>query len=349
MTADAFADPHRELTLSVSGQSGQDEIRHFFDACAPIFSSDLEQRAENRGYTVNLNGVQLGPLVMSKVLMTGGRFHYQRDSRLIATSGLDLILVQIITEGSDTRIVNGQEVRSRPGDIFIADLTRSIRTMASHCGNYSFVLPRSAFGMREDELDRLHDHFLPANSTAARLVLNHIGALWGERHAIGADEAASVSSATAAMIGGFMASYSAAEPDGSGGSKYLQICQHIDMNLADSALSPEELSRRFSISRAALYRLFSSTDGVANYIRERRLRHAFRKLVSTDHSRVSAIGFSSGFSNTSSFIRAFRTKFGITPGEAIESAAQRSIQSLETVSRDGASMLRAWIQHADRG
>ena len=79
----------RDLILSVSGSSGQDEISHFFDACAPIFNAELEERTENNSYSVQLTGAQFGPLVMSKVLMTGGRYHYRRDTRLIATSGLD--------------------------------------------------------------------------------------------------------------------------------------------------------------------------------------------------------------------------------------------------------------------
>jgi AraC-like DNA-binding protein len=342
--------PARELRLSVTGATGADEIAHFFDACASIFRGELADRQENTAYGVDLAGVQLGPLVLSKVLMTGGDFRYERGSGLIAASGLDLIFVQIITEGSDTRLVNGEEIRSRPGDVFIADLTRTMRTRAEHCGNFSFVLPRAAFGMREAELDRLHDHYLPAGSAAARLVLSHVRAVWEARHEIGESETIGLSTATAAMIGGFLKADSSRGSEGfSGASKYLQICQYIDLNLGDPALDPDQLAQRFNLSRAALYRLFSETDGVANYIRDRRLRFAFRRLVSTERPNVSAIGFSSGFGNVSTFIRAFKSKFGITPGEAMEKGAARRLVPIRSPGAPQSSILRSWIELSDRG
>jgi AraC-like DNA-binding protein len=350
MDRDVPKPTQHELILNVSGASKDDGIGHFFDACAPIFNSALDDRANNSAYSVNLSGMPFGPLVMSKVLMTGGRFQYQRDTRLIATSGLDLIFVQIILEGSDLRLVNGQEIRSRPGDVFIADLTRSMRTMTEHCANFSFVLPRTAFGLRDAELDRLHDHVLPAGSVAARLILNHIHALWQGRSSIEETDIAGLTTATAGLIGGFVQKGgSSGEGDETAGSRYLQVCQHIEMNLADLTLDPDGLARRFGMSRAALYRLFSATDGVANYIRDRRLRLAFRKLVVEGPPRVSAVGFACGFANTSSFIRAFKTKYGLTPGEAIESSAQRSVSPIANARSSESAILRSWIELADRG
>ncbi|MDO6965661.1 helix-turn-helix domain-containing protein [Rhizobium alvei] len=335
-----------DLEIKVRGEDGADQIAHFFDACGSIFRGELEQRDENRQYKVNLAGTQLGPLVLSKVLMTGGSFHYERDSRLIAASGLDLIFVQIITQGSDTRLVNGVEIRSRPGDVFIADLTRTMRTHAEHCGNFSFVVPRAAFGLQEVELDRLHDHYLPAESAAARLILNHIKMVWAARHEIAEQETVGVTTATAGLLAGFLSSGGSRGNDSyASASRYLQICQFIDLNLGDADLGPDMLAHRFNISRAALYRLFSETDGVANYIRERRLRFAFRRLTSTDRPNISAIGFSSGFGSVSSFIRAFKAKYGITPGETLERGA---MQSIPAAGSPQGSILRSWIEIADR-
>lgn len=339
----------KDLLLSVNGASGQDEIASFFDACGQIFDGSLEDRRENRRYAVTMTGAQLGPLVISKVLMTGGRFRYNRDHRLVASSGLDLVMVQIITEGGDLRVVAGSEIRSRPGDVFIHDLTRSARTMAGHCGNVSFVLPRAAFSMREGELDSLHDHVVPAGSPGSRLLHNHVATLWEERHRISEQEFGGIAAATAGLIGGLVRrSTGGLEGGGYAESRCVQICQFIETNLADSELGPATLAQRFSLSRAALYRLFASTDGVANYIRERRLRQAFRALVKGRQPRVSAVGFASGFSNTSSFIRAFRTRFGITPGEAMDYAGAGPLNTLADVNPGDGSVLRAWIELADR-
>jgi AraC-like DNA-binding protein len=335
--------------LTASGASGEDEVAHFFDACASILKGDLNERADNRTYAVTLSGMQFGALVMSRVMMSGGCYQFRRDTKLIAASGLDLIFVQIILNGSDQRLVNGREVRSRPGDVYIADLTRGMRTMAEHCGNFSFVLPRAAFGLRDVELDRLHDHVFPADSVAARLVLNHVSTVWNSRAEIDAADIGGLTRATAGLIGGFLHRGGASAEGDPGGSRYLQICQHIEMNLADPGLCPDGLAHRFGMSRAALYRLFSATDGVANYIRERRLRRAFRSLVGGQQPRISVVGFASGFTNTSSFIRAFKTRYGLTPGEAADSAANHVFSPAAPTGSSESSLLRSWIAHADRG
>jgi AraC-like DNA-binding protein len=347
MTLPAHSLIRPELEINARAAHGAGAISHFFDAFATILHGELED--PNSAFRAELRGVQLGPMVLSKALMTGGSYHYRRDQRLIAASGLDLIFVQIITAGSDTRLVNGDEIPSRPGDIFVADLTRTMRTHTDHCGNFSFVLPRAAFGMREDELDRLHDHYFPAGSAAARMILSHIEAVWAARQEIGDHETAALASATGGLIGGFMNNAATRNVElATGATKYLQICQFIDANLAQPELGPDHLARQFNLSRAALYRIFAETDGVADYIRDRRLRHAFRRLTAEGRPNVSAVGFSCGFGNVSSFIRAFRAKFGITPGEAIENAARRQSNGFETALTREGSLLRSWIEHSDR-
>lgn len=339
-----------ELSIRTSAADGRDSIGMFFDACAPIFEGDLADRADNTDFSVTLKGAQLGALVMSEVHMTGGDYHYRRDLSRAASTGLDLVFVQIITGGGDLRLVGGQEIRSRPGDVFVADLTRTMRTRAESCANYSFVLPRAAFGLREAELDGFHDRHLPAGGAAAMVLGQHVRSLWTQRQAIRQSEVAGLSAATAGLLGGLLAHDPAArrgEMD-ERSPKYLQICQFIDANLGSGDLHPDHLALRFNLSRAALYRLFTASDGVANYIRERRLRQAFRLLTAPGHPAVATVGFACGFQSPSSFIRAFKARYGITPGETLEAAQLREIAT-SAIRADESSLLRSWIERADRG
>lgn len=341
----------QELRIDASAASGKQTIGAFFDACSPIFEADLLDRSENDAFSASLTGVQLGTLVMSEAHMRGGHYHYRRDLQRIAASGLDLLFVQIITGGSDTRLVGGEEIHSRPGDVFIADLTRTMRTRAENCSNFSFVLPRATFGLQEAELDHFHDRYLPAQGVAAKIVGNHIRSIWDQRHAIHQGDVAGLSAATAGLIGGLVANDPARRRDEATelSPKYLQICQFIDQNLGDRNLDPDHLARRFNISRAALYRLFSQNDGVANYIRERRLRHAFRQLMSPGHATIATVGFACGFQSPSSFIRAFKARYGLTPGETFEAAQLREIGAVEAGDNIESSILRSWLECADRG
>jgi AraC-like DNA-binding protein len=77
------------------------------------------------------------------------------------------------------------------------------------------------------------------------------------------------------------------------------------------------LCHRFGVSRATLYRIFDADGGLMHYVRERQLRRALGVLTSPAHChrRIIDIALQHGFATESSFIRAFRRRFGATPGE----------------------------------
>jgi AraC-like DNA-binding protein len=100
------------------------------------------------------------------------------------------------------------------------------------------------------------------------------------------------------------------------------IKRYIAHNLQTDALTTEELCQRFRISRATLYRLFEADGGLAHYVREQRLDLAFRQMISpsAEDRRLIDLAVDLRFSSDSTFIRAFRRKFGLTPGELRELA-----------------------------
>ena len=97
------------------------------------------------------------------------------------------------------------------------------------------------------------------------------------------------------------------------------INAYIESHLYDPALDATVLCRQFGASRATMYRLFSADGGVATYLNDRRLVHAFRKLRSSPPSRgrIRTVAESLGFHDHSHFNRLFRQKFLITPSDAM--------------------------------
>lgn len=71
-----------------------------------------------------------------------------------------------------------------------------------------------------------------------------------------------------------------------------------------------------------LYRLFEADGELAHYVREQLLNLAFRQLLSpaAQDNRLIDLAVGMRFSSDSTFIRAFRRKFGLTPGELRELA-----------------------------
>ncbi len=104
------------------------------------------------------------------------------------------------------------------------------------------------------------------------------------------------------------------------------IRRFIDRHLASGDLGVNMLAEKFGLSRATLYRLFEPLGGVADYIREQRLRLAYQEVVAAEFSnrRIGLIGFRLGFKNVSSFSRAFRQRFGVSPRGARSAALKRS-------------------------
>jgi AraC-like DNA-binding protein len=103
-------------------------------------------------------------------------------------------------------------------------------------------------------------------------------------------------------------------------SRLIDRARHVvRQNMASPDFGPEQLARLMAMSRSKLYRLFEGTDGVARFINRERLREAYRRLGSSCGSRsIHVVGNEVGFTDHSTFSRAFRREFGCSPTEARE-------------------------------
>lgn len=91
----------------------------------------------------------------------------------------------------------------------------------------------------------------------------------------------------------------------------------IDEHIRSEALCPELLAREVGVSVRGLYRMFAKKGlVVAQYIKNRRLDFCAESLrQSTAEQKLSALGYSWGFSDSSHFSTAFKARFGVSPGE----------------------------------
>ncbi|MDF0733110.1 transcriptional regulator FeaR [Pseudomonas entomophila] len=91
----------------------------------------------------------------------------------------------------------------------------------------------------------------------------------------------------------------------------------IDQHIAHEHLTPDFIAREVGISMRSLYRIFAKRDLViAQYIRNRRLDFCAESLRNPAMDlKVSSLGYSWGFSDSSYFSTAFKGRFGMTPGE----------------------------------
>ncbi|WP_271574737.1 helix-turn-helix domain-containing protein [Bradyrhizobium sp. CCBAU 11361] len=250
---------------------------------------------------------------------------YDRTPAHIARGGMDHYQVTLCLEG-EMRFRSGRrEVTLTPGDIILLDMGQPNRTVLRGGGSRThlraIILQRSMLAPRLAHPNSATATLLPSHHPHARLLANHFAAL-----ALSPEPEADPVEATieamaniiAAAAGG--AAKTAAGVERAERHLYLaMIKRHIAGHLTD-ALTTDELCGRFQISRATLYRLFEADGGRAHYVSEQRLNFALRLMISSaaQDKRLIDLAVELHFSSDSTFIRAFRRKFGVTPGELRE-------------------------------
>jgi AraC-like DNA-binding protein len=109
-----------------------------------------------------------------------------------------------------------------------------------------------------------------------------------------------------------------------------RVARHIQQHLELPDLSPDSICRKVGVSRSQLYRLFSGTGGVANYIRLCRLTRARDELSSSPRQRISSIAYKFGFASHAHFSRVFKQHFGYTPWECVEASRDSRVGRANT-------------------
>ena len=100
-----------------------------------------------------------------------------------------------------------------------------------------------------------------------------------------------------------------------------RVRRAIRRHLHSPTLGPELICREAATSRSQLYRLLKGEGGVGHYIQKQRLSEAFTMLCDlTASSTISAIAELLCFADSSSFARAFRREFGVSPSDVRDAA-----------------------------
>lgn len=102
-----------------------------------------------------------------------------------------------------------------------------------------------------------------------------------------------------------------------GGVTRTAILAHVERHLGDRDLTVAGVCRRFAISPRTLHNLFADADeSFAATVRHRRLERSRAVLADPGTTAtVTAVAAAHGFDDPTSFSRAFRRRFGVSPHE----------------------------------
>ena len=259
----------------------------------------------------------LPDVLMSRAQTAAVRF--DRTSRTIARSGIDDILVMTYLSGSFSSEIDGRVRQVEAGDIAFFDLTRPFSIQSEEVNNISLHISRHRLADLMPAMSEVHGFVLRSGATR-QILLDHLRTCTEVAHQITTAESPSISDATVQLVAGALQQakrqVTSLVPY-AGLASLADMKSFIEEQLACADLGADDLMRTFSLSRATLYRLFQPLGGVSAFILDRRLSRALQAIAEPQAGpmRIKQLAHDLGFTHPTSFSRAFKKRFGMSPHE----------------------------------
>ncbi len=273
-----------------------------------------------------------------------------RTTTHLRRSPMDHWVISYSRTGTTTVATNGLEFKARPGVPFVWSLGQPSDSSRAASERLQLYLPRDSFSDIAGSLDNAIGSMLDTGS--GQLLADYLLLLKRSLPNLTPDEAARLPQAIRAMAAACVA------PSADRSASALpqiqlaileKVRRAVSRNLYSPSLAPDKLCRETAMSRSQLYRVLESEGGVTRYIQHRRLSQSFAILsdVSNDSS-IADVGASLCFHDPSSFTRAFKREFGVTPMDVRASsrsgvpAAQEGRKSASRQSKKFLDCLRSF-------
>ena len=241
---------------------------------------------------------------------------YRRDPARVRRDDLDHYSVMACIGGGIAGEAAGRAFAGGTGSVLIGDLSQP-HVHASRSGAATaLAIPRQLVDAMVPDMRRQHGVIL--EGAESRLLLDFIQSLSGHL----ADTPAESGDRLLQIFLQLLAlsvdrrlenGQSVASPSESLAWRARRL---IEAELGSQDLTPEAIAARLGTSRSALYRLFQAEDGVAAYVKSRRLAKARAMLSAPERAdTISEVAHLCGFSDAQAFRRLFRRTFDRTPSE----------------------------------
>lgn len=306
------------LILPFGQTSGEAAFQQWSETVATVYDLDATHDDINN-FQFGFSAWHFGSLVLG--VSETDKIKFWRSPQTVARSGIDHYLIQVYEQGSFGSNVEGKDMLVETGDVWIVDLSRSVRNDQASFRSTNLAIPRSMLAPLLPDPDALHGLKLSGSSATGGLLSRYLSDLSKQAKTMTPEEAVSVAQSTVHLIAGCVGPTVEAAGlarEGLGAALLSNMKPCIERELANPALGPEYLCKKFAVSRATLYRLFKPYDGVNSYVRQRRLARCFHEIAAPRNAlrRISDIADQWGFTNETSFSHAFRQAFGISPRDA---------------------------------
>ncbi len=308
----------------------------------------LPQSAAAHAFNARVESYLFDDIMVVRCAASAQKF--DRGSAKFARDCIDHYMIQLFISGH-VDMTHGRRVfRCKPGTVICFDLADVMDTFNSDFDLLSFIVPRRRLAPLLTDPDSLQGVMVDPESGTGALLSNYLISLFSTAPRLTPEEASIAGRSLLDLLAlAFNRAVVAAGdvPEIARHAAFMRVQNFIKAHLADPDLGPETVAEMVAMSRAQLYRLFAPIGGVAEYIREQRLRRCLADLLSVKeaHRQIADIAYSWGFSDATYFAKLFKARFGRTPSEAREAAAPatRSGGNGAFDSRVGDRIYEEWV------
>jgi AraC-like DNA-binding protein len=252
---------------------------------------------------------------------TGGGVRVSRTPELMSDGRDDLVLAMnlsgrtIVSQRDQELVLNGHEATL----VSTAEAGGIIRATAGLF--QSLCIPRAAIAPLLGQADDALMRHIPRNAAALQLLTRYVGILQ-KNLALAPSELRPlivnhVCDLVAASVGATRDAMEVARGRGMRAARLAAIRGDVLANLSQMRLSAKTVASRHGLTDRYVHLLFEETGQTfGQFVEEQRLKRAYTLLTDPTHvaTRIGEIASHVGFGEPSSFNRAFRRRFGDTPG-----------------------------------
>jgi AraC-like DNA-binding protein len=270
-------------------------------------------------FSGGLTTQSVGQTLISQV--SGESLQVSRTARSIAANDPGWLKLGLQLHGYSVVAQDGREAALTPGDFAIYDTARPYDLYFDDAFHMLVVMfPPGLLQIDAGTAAGLTASRVSGRSGLGALTSTLLRSIGGQLTAGGVPADLSVSDAALALITATFAERirSDKRPVPRQEALRLQVEQYMAAHLADPALTVPRIAAEHHISVRYLQRLFEdSGETVSGWIRRRRLDKCRKDLANPlmEGRPVAAVGMHWGFTDASSFSRAFKAAFGHSPAE----------------------------------
>jgi AraC-like DNA-binding protein len=308
--------------FSTEGLEDRDQFDGWREQLGPRFGVAEVTRQGTGRFSAAIETSSIGRLSVSEISADAMTFHRTRHH--VSHRERDEFTVGLMVEGAAIVEQDGREALLVPGDLVLCDNRRPYRIRFDQpFRQIVFNCERVELEARLPDADRRTAHRIEGKGAVPSMTAAYVASI--AKGAPGSGAAAhAVAQHTFDLLALTVGHVSVPAPSST--LLLARVHAFIDEHLSDPDLTPALIARHHRISRRQLYRLFDeSGDTIAAYIRRRRLLRCQAMLADMRQARrsVSEIAFAMGFNDATTFGRAFREAFGVTPRDYRRTALGR--------------------------